>query len=113
VLFDDVELAQVVIDGDAGVVDEHIERVELLDCCLNMCRVRHVQCHGRHAFIKMVQCAASAGIHSPRTSPERLVNKRSTNASVCSGNQKLSSYRCSWPSPVGSSTSRGGLFVMR
>ena len=87
VLFDDVEAAQVVVDGDAGVVDEDIERLDLRDRGLNLRRVRHVQSHGGHAFIDMVQRAASAGVDSARSSCERLVDKRPPNAPVGSGDQ--------------------------
>src|SRR4030095_788485 len=63
------------------------ELVDLLDRCLNLRRVRHVECHGRHAFIDIVQCDASAAINSLRTSPESLVDKGPTDASVASGDQ--------------------------
>ncbi len=43
VLFDHIEIAQIVVDGDAGVVDEDVEGVDLADCPLDLRSVGHVQ----------------------------------------------------------------------
>ena len=85
VLFDDVEAAQIVVDGDAGVVDEDIERLDLRDSGLNLRRARHVQPDGGHACIDMVQRAASAGVDSAGSSCERFVDERPPDAPVGSG----------------------------
>ncbi len=55
VLFDGVEIAQIVIDGDAGIVDEDVERADLLDRAVDLRGVGHVQRQRRHALIGDLQ----------------------------------------------------------
>jgi len=53
-LFEHVEIAQIVVDGDARIVNEDIECVDLIDCPLDLRTVGHVERQGRHAFISML-----------------------------------------------------------
>jgi hypothetical protein len=39
-LFDGVEIARIVIDRDAGIVDEDVERADLFDCLPDLRGVR-------------------------------------------------------------------------
>jgi hypothetical protein len=50
-LFDHVRLRQIVVHGDAGVVDEDVQSVDLADCPLDLLGVGDVQRQGRHPFI--------------------------------------------------------------
>ena len=38
-----VEIGQIVVENDAGIVDENVERFNSLDSCLNLHGVSHVQ----------------------------------------------------------------------
>src|SRR5262249_9210722 len=86
-LFDHVELAQIVVDCDAGVVDEDIEGADLIDCPLDLRNTGHVQCQGRHAFVGVLQCAAGARVYPLRPPSKRLIDERPTDAAVGAGDQ--------------------------
>src|SRR6266567_645619 len=86
-LFDHVGLAQIVVHGDAGVVDEDIQSVDLADCPLDMLGVGDVQRQGVHPFIRMLKWAASSRINPLCSSFQRLFDECPTDASVRAGNQ--------------------------
>jgi len=43
VLFKQVEIAQIVVDGNARIVDEDVERFDLIDCLPDLRGAGHVQ----------------------------------------------------------------------
>src|SRR4029077_1793605 len=85
VLSDCVEIAQIVVESDAGIVDENVERFNSLDSCLNLLGVSHVQGQGPDAPIYVGQGLARTGIYPPRTSPQGFLNQRLSNAAVGPG----------------------------
>ena len=48
-------IAEVVAERHAGVIDEEIERLDALDCCLDLLCVGHVQGQGRDVLIGVNQ----------------------------------------------------------
>src|SRR5258708_5016249 len=86
-LFDHFGLAQIVVHGDAGVVDEDIQSVDLADGPLDMLGVGDVQRQGLHPFIRMLKWAASSRITPLCSSFQRLFDECSTDVSVRAGNQ--------------------------
>jgi hypothetical protein len=86
VLFDHVEIAEIVVDGDAGVVDEGIEGVDLIDCLLDLRNAGQVQSQGRHVFIVILLCAPSTRVNPLHARSKRLIDKRQTDATVGTGN---------------------------
>jgi hypothetical protein len=80
VLFDHIEIAQIVVDGDAGIVDEDVEGVDLVDRPLDLRNAGHVQRQGRHAVVGVLQCAARSRIDSFRPPSKSLIDERLTDA---------------------------------
>ena len=74
--FDHFEITQIVVNRDAGIVNEDIERTDLQDCLLDLRSVGYVQSHGRHAFVGDLQRAASTCVDLLCPASKRLGNKR-------------------------------------
>src|SRR6266568_4766564 len=91
-LFDHVRLAQIVVHGDAGVVDEDIQSVDLADCPLDLLGVGDVQRQGRHPFIRMLEWAASSRINPLGSSFERLFDECPADATVRACDQDCSIF---------------------
>lgn len=53
VLFEHGPIAEVVVDRHAGIVDQHVERLDLLDGLLNLGLVGHVEDHRRDTRIRV------------------------------------------------------------
>lgn len=53
VSFDDIELAEIIVDSDAGIIDEDVESPDLLDSFPNLRCIRHVQNQRRHALMRI------------------------------------------------------------
>jgi hypothetical protein len=66
--FEHGRIAQVVVERQAGVVDQDVERFDVIDCSPNVRRVGHVQGQGPDAPIRMGQRPARAGVHPFRAS---------------------------------------------
>jgi hypothetical protein len=81
-LFDDLEIAQIVVESNPGVVDEDIECVDVVDGLSDLRNIGHVQRQGRYALIRMLQWPASTGIHPVRPALERLIDERLTDPAV-------------------------------
>src|SRR5262245_29290716 len=87
VLLNDVGPAQVVVDRDAGIVDEDVEMLDIARRPPNLRCVGYVQCQWRHTWVDVWQRAARSGIY-PACSPFKcLVEQRSTDPAVGSGDQ--------------------------
>ena len=81
--FDPCAIAEVIVKVHAGVVDQNVERLDILDRSLNLRRAGHVQRHWRHTLIGILQrFAACSRIYSLCTPPKRLIDERSADASV-------------------------------
>ena len=87
VLFDEVQIAQIVVHGDPGVVDEDIEGVDHVDGLSDLRGTGHVQCYGRDAVMSHVQRAAACRKDPLRPPPKRLRDEGAPNAAVGAGNQ--------------------------
>jgi hypothetical protein len=82
VLLDDVGCAQIVIDSNAGTIDEDVECVNRVRGRLDLQRVCYVQWQGCHARVGVSEAAACACVYQPRPQPDRLIDECLTNASV-------------------------------
>jgi hypothetical protein len=70
----------------AGIVDEDIERIDLVGSFPNLRGIGHVQRQAVHAFVGMHKGLARSGIHALRTSSQGFINQRPTDATVRTGN---------------------------
>ncbi len=87
-LLDGVDAAQIVIDGDAGIVDEDVERPDLLGCTLDLRHIGDVQGQRRHAFIGDLQRRpAGSGVDALGATRERLLDKSAADAAIGAGDQ--------------------------
>src|SRR5207302_2701213 len=87
-LFERGTIAQVVVECQAGVVDEDIERFDFLHGRLNLRSVGYVQREGRHAAVSVLQFAASSTRVNPlRSASECLGDERSSDAAIGAGDQ--------------------------
>ncbi len=86
-LFECGAIAQVIVERQAGVIDEDIERFNSLDGCLNLRRVGHVQGYGRDAPIQVGQGLARSGIHALRASPQGFCDQRLSDAAIGASHQ--------------------------
>ena len=82
VSFDDVRIAQVVVNRDPGVVDEDVEAVDSLDCPVDLRSVGHIEREGRDAAVGNAKRAAASGKHPLRASSEGLVDERAADPAV-------------------------------
>src|SRR5262249_27323193 len=81
-LLDEVGTAQIVVVGDAGIVDEDVEGVDLVDRTLDLRIAGHIQRQGSHAPVGAFQCATRSRIDPLRPPLERLVDEGATDAAV-------------------------------
>src|SRR5215472_2012107 len=86
-LFDYFEIGQIVVNRDAGIVNEDIERTDLLDCLLDLRSVGHVQGHGCHAFVGDLQWAASTRVNPLCPASKRFIHQRPPDAAAGAGDQ--------------------------
>ncbi|MGB6481945.1 MAG: hypothetical protein WBE86_00505 [Candidatus Acidiferrales bacterium] len=68
--------AQVIAKVDAGVVDQDIERFDLLNSSLNLPLVGYVERQWGYAFIGDRASAACSRVDSFRSAPKRLMDQR-------------------------------------
>src|SRR5258708_10834468 len=55
VLLDGVRIDQIIVNSDAGIVNEDVEGADLIDAPLDLRKVRHVQRRWRHTFVRLLQ----------------------------------------------------------
>jgi hypothetical protein len=87
VLFKRGTFAEVIEERQAGVVDEHVERLDTLDRCLSLRSVGHVQGQGRDPPILVHQRLARTGVRPLRASPQRLLDQRLSDTAIGPGHQ--------------------------
>jgi hypothetical protein len=61
------------------VVDEKVERFDLLDRRLNLARIGDVQNHGRNTLIRMAKRLARGGVNTASVSPQSFLHQRAAN----------------------------------
>src|SRR6266478_2226508 len=83
VLLDGVRIDQIIVNSDAGIVNE----VGTLDGPLDLRKVRHVQRQWRHTFLRVLQCTARPRKYPLCTPSKRLIDEGPTDASVRAGDQ--------------------------
>jgi hypothetical protein len=86
VLLDRVGIAQVVVDRDAGIIDQDIEGFDLTGRPLDLRSAGHVQRQGRHALVGVFESAARSRIDPLRPPSQCLIDERPADASVGAGN---------------------------
>src|SRR5207253_7183026 len=81
-LFEHIEIAQIVVDGNASIVDKNVECADLIGCSLDLGSVGHVQRKRRHAFVSVLKSAARSRIYLVRAASKRLIEKRPADAAI-------------------------------
>jgi hypothetical protein len=87
VLFDHLEIAQIVVDRNAGIIYKNVKGIYFGGCPLNLRGARHVQSYRRHLFIRMSDCVARTRIYPLRATLECLFDESSANAPVGAGDK--------------------------
>jgi hypothetical protein len=87
VLLERISVGQIVGERDAGVVDQNVKGLHLLDGRLDLCPVGHVEREGRDALIGDAHRLSRGGVHPLGTHREGFVNQRPSEAAVGSGHQ--------------------------
>jgi hypothetical protein len=98
VLPNGVEIAQIVVESDAGIVDENVERFNSVDSCLNLLGISHVQGQGPDAPIYVGQGLARTGLYPLRTSPQGFLDQRLSYTAIGPGHQNCFVCDCHIPS---------------
>src|SRR5205823_7184251 len=80
-------IAQVVVERDAGVVDEDIERFDVLDGCLNLRRIGDVEGQRRDPRIRVNQGLPRTGIDPSGATEQGLLDERLADAAIGPGDQ--------------------------
>jgi hypothetical protein len=97
VLFDHVEIAEIVVDGDAGIVDEDVEGVDVVGCLPDLLNVGHVQRQRRDAPVQVGEGVARTGIHSLRASPQGFLDQGLSDTAICPSYQNCFVFDCHCP----------------
>ena len=103
VLLEHGTIAQVVIERDAGVVDEDVERPDLLGRGLDLRRAGHVQDQGGDAPVRVGQGLPRARVHPAGASAEGFGDERLPDAAIGPGHQDglaVDTHVCSSSSAV-------------
>src|SRR5260370_16269759 len=86
-LFDHLEIAQIVVDRNTGIIYKNVKGIYFGGRPLNLRGARHVQSYRRHAFVRMSDCVARTRIYPLRATLECLFDESSTNPPVAPGAQ--------------------------
>src|SRR5437870_8240252 len=87
-LFDELEIGQIVVNGNAGIIDEDIKRTDPLRSLLDLRSVGHVQGYRCHALIGDFECAASSRIDLLGTPSKSLIHERPPDAAAGARDRK-------------------------
>src|SRR5216684_161503 len=82
-----IEIAEIIVNGDAGIVEEDVQAADFGDCPLDLQNVGYVQCQRRYSFIGNLQRATSTCINPLRSSSKCLMDECAADAAVGTGNQ--------------------------
>lgn len=80
--FDYIEITQIVVDGDAGIVDEDVQGVDFGGRSLDLRNTGHVQRQGSDMPVKVGEDVARSGIHSFRASPQGFFYQRLSDTAI-------------------------------
>jgi hypothetical protein len=86
-LLEGLGIAQIVVESDAGIVDEDVEGVDPVDRPLDLLHAGHIKRQWGLTFIGDCECAACSRIDPLRSAPQRLIDERLTDASVGASDQ--------------------------
>ena len=75
-------IAQIVVERDARVVDQHVKRLNLRDGIPDVRGVGHVQRHGDDALIGRSDRSARAGVHPPRSPAQCFLHEGPANPAI-------------------------------
>jgi hypothetical protein len=84
---DDLDIAEIVVDRHAGVVDQDIEAFDRLGRPPNLGGVGHVEDQGRHPCVDERQFASRAGVDARGAPAQGLVHQRAADAAIGPGDQ--------------------------
>src|ERR1700689_5449842 len=87
VLLDGVKTAQIVVESDAGIVDEDVKGVDLVGRHLDLLNAGHIERQWGYPFIGDRECAACSRIDPLRSAPKRLIDERPADSPVGAGDQ--------------------------
>jgi hypothetical protein len=82
-----IEVAQIVIERDAGIVSEHVECADLTRHRLDLRNVGHVERDGSHPCVRVFDCSARSRIDSVRAESQYLIDERPADAAVSASDQ--------------------------
>jgi len=80
-------VAQIVVKGDAGIVDEHIEAIDLGGGLLDLRSLGHIEPDRRHAWLGGERRTTASGIDALRAAPQRFGEQRLAETAVGAGDQ--------------------------
>src|SRR5258707_7821225 len=86
-LLDHLEIAQIVVDRNTGIIYKNVKGIYFGSRLLNLRGAGHVQSYRRHAFVRMSDCVARTRIYPLRATLECLFDESSTDASVGASDQ--------------------------
>jgi hypothetical protein len=86
-LLDDLGMGEIVVDGNAGIVDEHVEVFDRAGRARDLCGVGDVEHQRRHALVGALERAARRRVNLLRAASKRLIDKRAADAAVGAGDQ--------------------------
>src|SRR5580765_2283198 len=84
---DGVRVAQIVVDRDAGVVDENVERADGRRRLPDLGEIGDVERQRRDALVAKRHRASHRRVHTLGAASQRLVDERSADAAVRAGDQ--------------------------
>ena len=102
VAFEHGRVGQIVAQHEAGVVDQHVQCLDLAGSCPNLRRAGDVQSKGRHPVVWVGQRLSGAGIHSLGASRQGFGCQCLPNAAVGPGHQDCLVFMVMPAAPVGS-----------
>ena len=82
-------IAQVIIERQAGVVDEDVERPDSPDSALNLLGIGYVQGQRRDALIQVGQGLARTGVHPLRASAQGFLDQRLSDTAIGAGDDDI------------------------
>jgi hypothetical protein len=85
-------VAEVVVERDAGVVDQDVERLDGLDRRLDLALIGHIEGDARDARIRVGQGLPAAGVDPLRAASQRLLDQCLPDAAIAPGHQKCLAF---------------------
>ncbi|WP_291705387.1 hypothetical protein [Bradyrhizobium sp.] len=86
-LLDNFGIAEIVVDRDAGIVDEDVEASDRAGCARNLSRIGDIKHQRRHTLVGMLELAARSRLNLACSTPNRVINERPPDAVVSASDQ--------------------------